>query len=198
MQAHCLFSVKPLSHPRVILWALRKIGIDEWLVRLIQSIYENARSSVCWLQPEWRVQCESGRSPKLLLEPVTVHHGSGSPVPGYSYRMPLGKPVCRWPGHHHWIAVWITIEIDPLLDQQGRKGNSGQHGQNQRLDIWAGDRSASEVWQRPLWRESQVRRHKLSVVVVSIEPTRNAVASLAVWSLMPASGVNGALDRPDQ
>ena len=35
-----------------------------------------------------------------------------------------------------------------------------------------------------------------SVVVVPVGSTRNAVASLAVWSLMPASGVNSALDRP--
>ena len=37
-----------------------------------------------------------------------------------------------------------------------------------------------------------------SVVVVPVGSTRNAMASLAVWSLMPASGVNSALDRPDQ
>ena len=37
-----------------------------------------------------------------------------------------------------------------------------------------------------------------SVVVVPVGSTRNVVASLAVWSLMPASGVNGALDRPAQ
>ena len=31
---------------RVIWWALHKLGIEEWLVQLIQSIYENARSKV--------------------------------------------------------------------------------------------------------------------------------------------------------
>ena len=30
----------------VIWWALRKLSVDEWLVRLIQSMYENARSRV--------------------------------------------------------------------------------------------------------------------------------------------------------
>ena len=38
----------------------------------------------------------------------------------------------------------------------------------------------------------------LSVVVVLVGSTRDAVISLALWSLMPASGVNCALDRPDQ
>ena len=41
-----------------------------------------------------------------------------------------------------------------------------------------------------------------SVVVVPVGSTRNVVASLALWthlwSLIPASGVNGVLDRPDQ
>ena len=32
---------------RFIWWALRKLGIEEWLVRLIQSMYENARSRAC-------------------------------------------------------------------------------------------------------------------------------------------------------
>ena len=31
--------------------------------------------------------------------------------------MSLGKPVCRWPGHHHWIAGGITTEADPLISQ---------------------------------------------------------------------------------
>ena len=61
-----------------------------------------AHTEHVWLQPERRVQCESGRSSRFLLEPPTVHHGCGSPVPGVSYRMSLGKPVSRWPGHYHW------------------------------------------------------------------------------------------------
>ena len=115
-----------------------------------KHVCKRQKQSACWLQPEWRVQCESGHSPRLLLEPLTVHHGSGSLLPGVPYRMSLGKPICRWPGHHHWIAGGITTEADPLEDQHGRKGTSGQHGQNQGHDIRAGARCASEVWQRPL------------------------------------------------
>ena len=29
---------------KVILWALRKLGVDEWIVRLVQGMYSNARS----------------------------------------------------------------------------------------------------------------------------------------------------------
>ena len=37
-----------------------------------------------------------------------------------------------------------------------------------------------------------------SVVVVPVGSTRKAVASIVFWGLMPASYINGALDRPDQ
>ena len=31
---------------KVIWWALRKLGVDEWIVRLVQGTYSNARSRV--------------------------------------------------------------------------------------------------------------------------------------------------------
>ena len=32
---------------KVIWWALRKLGVVEWIVHLVQGIYANARSHVC-------------------------------------------------------------------------------------------------------------------------------------------------------
>ena len=32
---------------KVIWWALRKLGVDEWIVRLVEGTYSNARSRVC-------------------------------------------------------------------------------------------------------------------------------------------------------
>ena len=31
---------------KVLWWALRKVGVDEWLIRTIQAMYTNAKSSV--------------------------------------------------------------------------------------------------------------------------------------------------------
>ena len=31
---------------KVIWWALRKLGVDEWIVRLVQGMYSNAKSRV--------------------------------------------------------------------------------------------------------------------------------------------------------
>ena len=65
---------------------------------------------------ERRVQCKIGCSQKLLSEPPTVHHGSGSFLARVSYRMSLGKPVCRWSDHHCWIARGNERETDLLED----------------------------------------------------------------------------------
>ena len=32
---------------KVIWWALRKLGVEEWIVRLVQGMYANAGSYVC-------------------------------------------------------------------------------------------------------------------------------------------------------
>ena len=55
--------------PRVVIWwAMRKLGIDEWLVRLVQSMYKDVRS---------RVRVGDGYSEEFGVG-VGVHQGSGS------------------------------------------------------------------------------------------------------------------------
>ena len=36
----------PVSR-KVIWWALRKLGVEEWIVRLVQGMHANARTRVC-------------------------------------------------------------------------------------------------------------------------------------------------------
>ena len=50
----------------VIWWALRKLGVDEWIVRLVQGVYFNARS---------RVLVSEGYSEEFKVK-VGVHQGS--------------------------------------------------------------------------------------------------------------------------
>ena len=43
---------------KVIWWALRKLGVEGWIVRLVQGMYANARSRVrgsCWRGFQQRV-----------------------------------------------------------------------------------------------------------------------------------------------
>ena len=51
---------------KVIWWALRKLGIEEWIVRLVQGMYANARS---------RVRVGEGFSKEFEVK-VGVHQGS--------------------------------------------------------------------------------------------------------------------------
>ena len=51
---------------KVIWWALRKLGVDEWIVRLVQEMYSNARS---------RVRVGEGYSEEFEVK-VGVHQGS--------------------------------------------------------------------------------------------------------------------------
>ena len=51
---------------KVIWWALRKLGVDEWIVRLVQGMYSNARS---------RVRVGEGYSDELKVK-VGLHQGA--------------------------------------------------------------------------------------------------------------------------
>ena len=51
---------------KVIWWALRKLGVEEWIVRLVQGMYANARS---------RVRVGEGYSEEFKVK-VGVHQGS--------------------------------------------------------------------------------------------------------------------------
>ena len=53
-------------HRKVIWWALRKLGVEEWIVRLVQGRYANARS---------RVRVREGYSEEFEVK-VDVHQGS--------------------------------------------------------------------------------------------------------------------------
>ena len=84
----------------VIWWAMRKLGIDEWLVRLVQSMYKDVRSRVrvgSGYSEEFGVKvsrCSSGICPKS----ATLHHcarGFIQRLPNTVNRLPLGAVVCR-------------------------------------------------------------------------------------------------------
>ena len=51
---------------KVIWWALRKLGVEEWIVRLVQGMYANARS---------RVRVGEGFSKEFEVK-VGIHQGS--------------------------------------------------------------------------------------------------------------------------
>ena len=136
-----------------------QVGAYERVVRVLQSMYENARTRV-------HVGCNpSGVKSsvwkwvftKALARPPYFNHGSGSLLPRVSHRMSPRKPVCWWPGHLLWVAGGTARKADPLEDENKRKGITWE---NWCSDIWARSRCASEVRQRALCRVPLVRSHK--------------------------------------
>ena len=90
---------------KVIWWALRKLGVEEWIVRLVQGMYANERS---------HVRVGEGYSEEFKVK-VGVHQGSVlSPllfiiileaftwVPLWGA---LGGPLCWWPCYHCWFCL---------------------------------------------------------------------------------------------
>ena len=81
-----------------------------------------------------------------MPEPPTVQRGSGSPPQEFRTCYP-------WENLYLDDLVSITESLeelqeklaDPLEDQHGSKKTSGQQGQNQGTDIWAGAGCASDV-----------------------------------------------------
>ena len=73
----------------VVWWAMRKLGVEEWLVRVVKSLYENARSRVRVndtfsdeFEVKVRVHQGSVLSPLLfimVLEALSLEFRSGCP-----------------------------------------------------------------------------------------------------------------------
>ena len=91
----------------VIWWAMRKLGIDEWLVRLVQSMYKDVRS---------RVRVGDGYSEEFGVG-VGVHQGSvlspllqGWQNPGIYEYFPSRREIQGYP--RNYFQVFPTL---PLL-----------------------------------------------------------------------------------
>ena len=83
---------------KVIWWALRKLGVDEWIVRLVQGMYSNARS---------RVRVGEGYSEEFEVK-VGVHQGS---VSAHCFSSLCWKPchVSSAVGSHGRTSMLTTL-----------------------------------------------------------------------------------------
>ena len=67
---------------RVIWWAMRKLGIDEWVVQLVQAMYTNVRSRVRvgnkYSDRFWR-QCWSASRFIIVLEALSQEFRTSCP-----------------------------------------------------------------------------------------------------------------------
>ena len=121
---------------KVILWALRKLGVEEWIVRLVQGMYPNARS---------RVRVGEGFSKEFEVK-VGVHQGSVlSPLlfiivlEALSREFPAGVP---WEDLYADDLVIIADSLEECvrrlliskeaMEKKGLRVNAGVKGH----DLW--------------------------------------------------------------
>ena len=185
---------------RVIWWALLKLGIDEWLVRPTQSMYENTRSRLCVgcnLKEEFSVKVDINQA-SCLRHYCSPRFWKPSPK---SFIQDVHRETCK-------EMTW-SLSLNRCRNYN-RRWSSGRPTWNEKdfRSTWAKPKSLYLDWgslcfriltkTSGAWVPRVSAKMPYSLVVVSVGSTRNAVAYWAVWSLMPTSGVNGALDRSDQ
>ena len=82
--------------PRKVLWrTLRKVGITEWIVCVVQIMYQNARSRVRVNNSYSDVfKVHVGVHQGSVLTPPNIHHRLGSILSRIPNWLPMGTFVC--------------------------------------------------------------------------------------------------------
>ena len=82
--------------PRKVLWrTLRKVGITEWIVCVVQIMYQNARSRVRVNNSYSDVfKVQVGVHQGSVLTPPNIHHRLGSILSRIPNWLPMGTFVC--------------------------------------------------------------------------------------------------------
>ena len=167
----------------VIWWAMRKLGIDEWLVRLVQSMYKDVRS---------RVRVGDGYSKEFGVG-VGVHQGSVlSPLLFIIVLEALSREF-------HTGCPWELLYADDLMI-------SAESMEELLVKVWTWGRqrlwSLALIW--TCWRNLEstpvvsvsqelVALMQSSVVAASAGCIRNAVALRDPCALTLSSGAPDAL-----
>ena len=122
---------------KVIWWALRKLGVEEWIVRLVQGMYANARS---------QVRVGKGFSKEFEVK-VGVHQGSVlSPL---LFIIVLEALSCEFPAGVPWEDLYaddlVTIAdslgmcqkaVDMERSHDGEEGVEGKCRKDKGHDLW--------------------------------------------------------------
>ena len=153
-----------------------------------EHVWKCQKQSACWLQSEGRVQCESGYSQRKPSPKISVQD-----VPGKTCM----QMTCM---------VIITDSLEELqqklmlwkTNMEG-KGLQVNIGKTKVLISGPGLGGLQKTGKKPWGRCLKGLGTKSCAGCASwVQSTKNVGVSLDLWSLMPASGVNSALHRPDQ
>ena len=122
---------------KVIWWALRKIGVEEWIVQLVQGMYANARSHVS-VGEGYSKEFEGWCSRRLGTQPAALYHCAWSLVTWISLWGALRGPLCRWPYNHGWIVRWMCQEALDLERSDGRERAESKCRKDEDHDLCTG------------------------------------------------------------
>ena len=119
---------------KVIWWALRKLGVEEWIVQLVQGMYKihGAVSvlvmvivkSLVFTKDQYSAHCSSS----LCLKPYRESSTLG----------PLGRPLWWWPCYHHWIAWGMCQEALDMERSNGEERTDSKCRKDKDHDLWYG------------------------------------------------------------
>ena len=141
---------------QVIWWAMRKLGVQEWLISWIQSFYRGARSSM---------HIRDTYSEEFQVK-VGVHQGSVlSPLLFIMVLEALLREFCTGCPRELFYADDLVIKSKTLNEllvklKTWKKGNGGyrtegKHDKNQTHDKWTGTQPTTGLRQIPLRRLPQ-------------------------------------------
>ena len=107
---------------KVLLWALRNLGVDKWAVRVIQGMYHNARSRV---QVNGQYSEEFGMGVGVhqgsVLSPLLfLHPGAGSAVTQVQHWCAMGASLCWWPGAHRKHPEGVYLQAQGMEGWHGK------------------------------------------------------------------------------
>ena len=75
----------------------------------------------CWWGVQWRVWSEGQCLSRLSTQSAALHHCPWSLITKVPLWDPLGRPLCRWPCYHHWIARRMCQEALDLERSSGKE-----------------------------------------------------------------------------
>ena len=131
--------------PRICLliwWALRKLGVEEWIVQLV--LCKCAEQCLCWWGVQWRVWSEGWCSPRISTQPTALHHCAWSLITRVPLWGPLGRPLCWWPCYHCWIVWGMCQEALDMERSNGEERTESKCRKDKDYDLWYGTGPSAE------------------------------------------------------
>ena len=134
---------------KIIWWALRKLGVEEWIVRLVQGcmqmrggvsvLVRGTVKSLKWRSVFTKAQYSARFSSSLCLK---LFHESSALVS-------LGGPLCQWPCYYHWIACGMCQKALDLERSNGKERTESKCRRDKDHDLQYGPGPPAEFSKFP-------------------------------------------------